>query len=235
MAHGSPPAVASPSTSGPVPPPVSGDTGGGVLSPIDRLTELLYGIVLVLTFTGALRVAAQGGDDVVSTLWAAVGCSLAWGLVDASMYVFSSLASRNRSYYLVRKLRHDPGGARRDLMAAVPAAVAGALNAEEWDRIVATLARVPVPERARVRRDDVTGAIGIFLLANAALLPLVVPFAVLSDIDLAQNVSNAVALVMLFACGYSMARFSGSPPVVTALQLTLYGVVLIAATIALGG
>jgi hypothetical protein len=49
----------------------------GVLSPIDRLTELLYGIILVLTFTGTLRVATRGGREVGVTLWAAVGCSLA--------------------------------------------------------------------------------------------------------------------------------------------------------------
>ena len=39
-----------------------------VLSSIDRLTELLYGIILVLTFTGTLRVAAQGGDVGVEAL-----------------------------------------------------------------------------------------------------------------------------------------------------------------------
>ncbi len=218
-----------------IPPPAAGDASVGVLSPIDRLTELLYGIILVLTFTGALRVAAQGGDDVTSTLWAAIGCSLAWGLVDASMFVFSNLASRNRSYYLIRKLRADPGAARRDLAAELPAAVAGALTPAEWDDIIARLARLPVPGRARVKRDDLAGAAGIFLLANAALLPLSAPFALIPDIGLAQTVSNGIALVMLFGCGYSMARFSGRRPFVTALQFTGYGVVLIAATIALGG
>jgi len=57
-----------------------------VLNPIDRLTEVLYGIIMVLTFTGTLRVAAQGGEAPGTTLWGAVGCSLAWGLVDGTMF-----------------------------------------------------------------------------------------------------------------------------------------------------
>jgi hypothetical protein len=36
-----------------------------VLNPLDRLTEVLYGIILVLTFTGTLRVATQG--DIFAT------------------------------------------------------------------------------------------------------------------------------------------------------------------------
>ncbi len=209
--------------------------GGGVLSPIDRLTELLYGIILVLTFTGTLRVAAQGGDDPRTTLWAAVGCALAWGLVDASMYVFSSLTSRSRSFYLVRRLRADPEEGRRLIADAVPSAVSEALSPAEWDRVVVALGKVPVPPRALVTRDDLAGAVAIFFLANAALLPLAAPFALIADLDLAQHVSNTIALVLLFACGLALARYTGERPLRVAFRMAGFGVVLIAVTIALGG
>jgi len=214
----------------------TGDSGGGgVLSPIDRLTELLYGIILVLTFTGTVRVAAQGGDDPATTLWAAVGCSLAWGLVDASMYVFGSLTGRSRSFFLVRQLRADPEHGRRLIADAVPSAVNEALSSAEWDKVVAALGKVPVPPRARVTRDDLAGAVGIFLLANAALLPLALPFVLIADLRVAQHVSNAIALVLLFACGFALARYTGERPIRVALRLTGFGVVLIALTMALGG
>jgi len=207
----------------------------GVLSPLDRLTEALYGIILVLTFTGTVRVAAQGGDDPATTLWAAVGCSLAWGLVDASMYVFGSLTTRSRSFYLIRQLRADPEHGRQLLADALPAVVADALPRAERDAVVAALAKVPVPPRARVRRQDLEGAVGIFFLANAALLPLAVPFVLISDLRVAQHVSNGIALVLLFACGFALARYTGERPIRVALRLTGFGVVLIALTVALGG
>jgi len=217
-------------------PPGGGDaSGGGVLSPIDRLTEVLYGIILVLTFTGTLRVAVQGGDDVSTTLWATVGCSLAWGLVDGAMYVFGNLASRNRSYFLLRRLRDDPVSARGALVASVPSAVADAVPPTDWDEVVTVLSRVPLPSRARVSRDDLLGGVAIFFLANAALLPLAAPFLVSGDLDLAQHVSNAVALVLLFGAGHQLARYTGERPLRVALRFVAFGLVLIAATIALGG
>ena len=215
--------------------PSADSTGRGVLSPIDRLTELLYGIILVLTFTGTLRVASQGKDDVRTTLWAAVGCSLAWGLVDGGMYVFTCRASRNRSYFLARQLRDEPAAARRAIMASVPSVVAQALSSSEWDRVVAALGRIEVPPRARVKRDDLVGGVAIFLLANATLLPLAAPFALIGDLALAQRVSNALALVLLFAVGYGLARYTGDRPLRVALLFVAFGLALVAATIALGG
>jgi len=35
-----------------------------VLEPIDRTSEILFGLIMVLTFTGSLSVAQAGRDDV---------------------------------------------------------------------------------------------------------------------------------------------------------------------------
>ena len=215
--------------------PSADSTHRGVLSPIDRLTELLYGIILVLTFTGTLRVASQGMDDVRTTLWAAVGCSVAWGFVDGSMYVFSCLVSRNRSYSLARQLRDEPAAARTAIMASVPSVVAQALSSAEWDRVVTALGRIDVPPPARVKRNDLVGGVAIFVLANAALLPLAAPYALIADLGLAQRVSNALALALLFAVGYGLGRYMGERPLRVALLLVAFGFALVAATIALGG
>jgi len=215
--------------------PAAPDAGGGkVLNPIDRLTEVLYGIILVLTFTGTLRVATQG-EDLRTTLWAAVGCSLAWGIVDGTMYVFGALASRNRSYQLLRALKDDPPAGRRALETALPTVVAHALTGAEWDAVAAALAKLPVPPRARVTRDDVAGGAAIFLLANAALLPLAAPFVLIADLDLAQNVSNGLALALLFATGAKLAPYTGARPLWGGLRFMASGAVLVAVTIALGG
>jgi hypothetical protein len=51
-----------------------------VLEPIDRVSEILFGLIMVLTFTGSLSAAEAGRADVRAMLVAALGCNLAWGI-----------------------------------------------------------------------------------------------------------------------------------------------------------
>jgi hypothetical protein len=41
---------------------------------------VLFGLVMVLSFTGSLSVAEAGREDIRSMLVAALGCNLAWGV-----------------------------------------------------------------------------------------------------------------------------------------------------------
>jgi hypothetical protein len=56
-----------------------------VLDPIDRISEILFGLIMVLTFTGSLGVAEAGRDDVRTMLIGALGCNLAWGIIDGAI------------------------------------------------------------------------------------------------------------------------------------------------------
>ncbi len=76
-----------------------------VLDPIDRISEVMFGLFMALTFTGTLSVATAGRDDVRLMLIAALGCNIAWGIVDAVMYVLRSLVSRGRQAALLRPCR----------------------------------------------------------------------------------------------------------------------------------
>src|SRR6187402_1874867 len=67
-----------------------------VLDPIDRVSEVLFGLIMVLTFTGTLSVAEAGRTDVRAMLAGALGCNLAWGVIDAVLYLMGSLASKSR-------------------------------------------------------------------------------------------------------------------------------------------
>src|SRR5256885_2262829 len=58
-----------------------------VLEPIDRVSEVLFGLIMVLTFTGSLSVAEAGRDDVRTMLIGALGCNLAWGIIDGVLYL----------------------------------------------------------------------------------------------------------------------------------------------------
>jgi len=67
-----------------------------VLEPVDRISEVLFGLIMVLTFTGSLSVADAGRDDIRAMLIGALGCNFAWGLIDALMYLMGNLADRAR-------------------------------------------------------------------------------------------------------------------------------------------
>ena len=56
----------------------------GVLDPIERISEILFGLIMALTFTGTLSAASAGRAEVREMLLGAIGCNLAWGLVDGS-------------------------------------------------------------------------------------------------------------------------------------------------------
>ena len=66
------------------------------LDPIDRLSEVLFGLIMVLTFTGSLSVVGAGREDVRTMLVGALGCNLAWGLIDAVFYLMGCLAEKER-------------------------------------------------------------------------------------------------------------------------------------------
>ena len=67
-----------------------------ILDPVDRFGEALFGLIMVLTFTCTLSVAESGREGVRLMLVAALGCNVAWGLVDAVQYVITVLVRRAR-------------------------------------------------------------------------------------------------------------------------------------------
>src|SRR3954462_3058147 len=73
-----------------------------VLSPVDRVSEMLFGLLMALTFTGAVSVAESGNAAIRTMFIAALGCNLAWGLVDAVMHLVRTITERGRLITLVR-------------------------------------------------------------------------------------------------------------------------------------
>ena len=209
-----------------------------VLDPIERVSEVLFGLIMVLSFTGTLSAATAGHTEVREMLYGAVGCNLAWGIVDALMYVMSNLLNRGRGLTMLRAVRHAPGadGARAIIADAMNPYVASLLRPSVLDSVREDLRKMPEPPlRPSLTADDVRGAIGVFLLVFLSTFPVVVPFVLIGDPVRALRASNAVAVAMLCAGGYSLGRYAGLRPWVVALAMTALGAVLVAITIALGG
>ena len=209
-----------------------------VLEPTERFSEILFGLIMVLTFTGSLSVATSGREDVKAMIIGAIGCNLAWGIVDAIMYVMNSLAERGRSLVMFRKLRaeRDPAGARRVIADALPPLVAQVSTQEELESLRQRLTTMPEPDRhAALNRGDLLDALAVFLLVFLSTFPVVLPFFLVSDAVRALRFSNAIAIFMLLVGGYEYGRYAGFRPWLAALVMVTIGLVLVAATIALGG
>ena len=208
------------------------------LDPADRVAEVLFGLIMVLSFTGSLSVAQAGRDDVRAMLIGALGCNLAWGIIDAILYLMGCLAERSSQLMMLRDLRAaaSPERARALLAEALPPAVAEVLEPAELDSMRARLARLPEPPaRARMTREDWRGAAAVFLLVFLSTFPVVVPFIVMRNAMPALRVSNAIAVAMLFMTGYAYGRITGHRPVGMGISMVALGAVLVAITMALGG
>jgi hypothetical protein len=208
------------------------------LDPIDRVSEVLFGLIMVLTFTGSLSVAEAGRDDVRAMLVGALGCNLAWGVIDGILYLMGSMAEKGRGLATFRAVREatDPQQGRRLVAEALPPVVASALGPEDLEAIRVNLARLPEPTgHVRLRRDDWRGAAAVFLLVFLSTFPVVIPFIVMRNAVPALRVSNAIAIVMLFATGYAYGRLTGYRPAWVGGAMVVLGGALVGLTIALGG
>ncbi|MCC6353156.1 MAG: VIT1/CCC1 transporter family protein [Verrucomicrobiae bacterium] len=209
-----------------------------ILSPPERFSEILFGLIMVLSFTCAMSVATAGKEDVREMLVGAIGCNLAWGIVDAVMYLLNVLAGRGRSIALLRSLRgtSDAALAHRIVAEALPPLVASTLKESDLESIREQLRRLPEPPaRPWLEPRDWRGAAGVFLLVFLSTFPVVVPFVFIGAPALALRVSNGIAIAMLFVAGYKLALYSGLRPARTGLAMVTVGAVLVAVTIALGG
>src|SRR5215510_9281916 len=93
-----------------------------VLEPYERVSEVLFGLIMVLTFTGSLSVADAGRDDVRIMLIGALGCNLAWGIIDAMLYLMGCMSEQGRSLRAWRALQRaaSQAEARRVIGGALP-------------------------------------------------------------------------------------------------------------------
>ena len=110
------------------------------------------------------------------------------------------------------------------------------LNKEDLEKLRQGLFKMddlaPTPS---LTKEDWLGALAVFLLVFLSTFPVVIPFLVFRDVNVALRTSNLVALVMMFMTGWWLARYGGHPPVRTGLSVALLGVVLVGIAIALGG
>ena len=209
-----------------------------VLNPVDRVSELLFGLFMALTFTGAVSVAEAGREDIRKMLAAALGCNLAWGLADAVMYLVRTVTDRGRSLTLARSVREAASAetGRKLIAGSLPRALAGLVSDAEIEAIRGRIVALPsLPDRPTLKRGDLLAALAVFLIVVASTFPVVLPFVLVQDVGMAKNLSRGIALAMLFFGGLALGRYAGYGSWKVGFMMTGLGAALVVAIRALGG
>jgi hypothetical protein len=209
-----------------------------LLDPVERTSEILFGIIMVLTFTSSISVVQGGREETREILVGALACNFAWGLVDAVMFLMSRFIERARNLATLRAIGGAPSPtvAHRLILDGLPPLVSATLSASEVESLRQRLREQGEAHRSvRMTTRDVVAAVGVFLLVFLSTFPVVIPFLIVSNPVTALRASNAVALVMLFITGWSLGTYAGRPGWRAGLGVMAIGLVLVVITIALGG
>jgi hypothetical protein len=210
----------------------------GVLDPTDRFSEVVFGIIMAMSFTGSVSVGSAGEQDIHELLYAAIGCNVAWGVVDAVMYVITSVTDRGWAYRLVGEIggAKDTDAGRRIVAENLPGGLADVLPTSVLEGIRSAIADGSRnATRPRVTRRDLAGALGVLLLVVLGTLPVTLPFAFLSDVTFAMRVSQGVGLALLFLNGAALGHYAGFGAWRSGLAMLAMGVALVGLILALGG
>ena len=211
---------------------------GRVLSPMERISEVLFGLIMVLTFTCSFSVADAGREEVRTMLLGSLGCNLAWGIIDAIFYLMACFSTRGRAILSLADLRQAPSlsEAHHIIADALPPLLVSVLSPEDLETMRQRLSHIrDVPRRPRLSKREWIGALGVFLIVVVSTLPVIAPFAIIANTRMALRVSNGIAVVMLFLAGYAFGKYVGHRPWRMALIMVLLGSALVGITISLGG
>jgi VIT1/CCC1 family predicted Fe2+/Mn2+ transporter len=211
------------------------------LDPTDRLEEVLCGLIMVLDFTLIAGVTAGKGKlGVRPLLMGALGCNVAWGIIDGALYVMGSLTGRRERLRFLTDLRKEAH--ETAAFSAIGGRLDPYLEPETSAEERLSICRVVLPVMSRIQlpqpgitKDDIYGLIAIFAIDLASVIPAIVPFLIFSEPRFALRVSNALLIACLFGAGFMWGKYTGINRYLAGSFAMLLGLALVGVAIALGG
>jgi len=212
------------------------------LDPAETLAEVMFGLIMVLTITiGAGLITAEDQLDTHGLIVAAAGCNVAWGVIDAVLFLLNILFYRSQRAHFYRKLRNAASDA--EALAALQEEFGLedeplAIDPDDRTRLyqsMLVLSSHARPARVELKGRDFIAAFAVFVLVSATAVPGLVPFLVLDDSHMALRVSNAVLISLLFLVGYWWAHYTDARPFKVAMIVLLLGVAMVLVAVVLGG
>jgi VIT1/CCC1 family predicted Fe2+/Mn2+ transporter len=211
------------------------------LEPGDSLSEILFGLIMTLTFTlGAGILVREDPTAARDLLVATVGCNVAWGIIDALMYLAGQRFESGRRAGLRASIRNEANEDRAVRLVAseldeLLSRVTESSDRDALYRKIVRSVRADDSSSGRLTRQDAYGAVASFWLVFFSSIPAALPFAFVDEAWVALRISNAILIGLLFVVGYRWARHTDLPPMRVGLALLVGGVSLVLVAIALGG
>jgi len=211
------------------------------LDPASRLGEILFGLIMVLTVTlTASFTVADGRKGVRQLLLAAIGSNVAWGIIDASMYIMNAMVVRRGKIRLVKAVQRasDAKAALllvKDRVEPELQELIGPEKAEAFSKsVLPHIVGAQITERI-LTKENFYGALASFWLVFVSCLPAAIPFLIFSEPQVALRVSNFLLIAGLFYVGQKWADYAGKSRVAVGLAMVAVGLILVGVAILLGG
>jgi VIT1/CCC1 family predicted Fe2+/Mn2+ transporter len=203
--------------------------------------EILFGLIMVLsvTLTAGLTVS-EGKEGVRQLLVAALGCNIAWGIIDGIMYVMNCMAERSVRARLVRQIQDasNPQSAlamiRNQVEPELESLAAPDDREALYQAMLKHLTQGDTP-RTTIEKRDLYGGLACFWLVFVSCLPVVVPFLIFSNPIRALRVSNFLLIAILFVVGRKWAAYANTNGLAAGSAMVALGLALVGVAILLGG
>jgi hypothetical protein len=196
-------------------------------------------MLLTVTLTAGFAVA-DGKKGVHQLLFAAVGANVAWGIIDAIMYIMNSMVVRRSKMRLVQAVKRtsDPEKALRLVRNHVEPEFQDLLprnEAEAFSKsVLKHITGAHIANRI-LTKEDFYGAAASFWLVFASCLPAAIPFLIFKEPQVALRVSNFLLIASLFYVGQKWGDYAGKSRLAIGLAMVTVGLLLVGIAILLGG
>lgn len=211
------------------------------LDPASRLGEILFGLIMVLTvtLTAGLK-APEGKAGVRQLLLAAIGTNVAWGIIDAVMYIFNAMIVRRGKIRLVEGVQHaaDSKAAIALVQEEFEPELQELLDPKDAENLSKSVLKHIAGAHIRKKiltKHDFYGALACFWLVFVSCLPASLPFLIFSEPTLALRVSNFLLIAGLFYVGQKWGRYAGRNGLIIGSAMVAIGLGLVGVAILLGG
>ncbi len=204
--------------------------------------EVMYGVIIAMTFTSVLRnVPGDFGLVIDTVVYAALFCCIAWGIADGLFYFWERgyLIRRENEVIRLSKSGTETESAvsllEEELDDTIIRTIPPEYRRQLYLKFVHFLSGVDIREKLSPH-EAMTIIIGTFMLSSGAGLIVVIPFFVIQDVGQALNVSNALGIILLFGVGYFRALDKNFfSKVMYGFISSLIGIFIAGITVVLGG
>ena len=208
---------------------------GETLSLGDRLSELLYGVLMVTSISGLVLIGEPGGEnDLYYMLVILFITIIMWGLLDGISYALLSSANRAERESLVESLEveNNPEKRKESIEEDLDETLIARLDDESKSRIVDIINNGLPRNAEKMTKNKLTSyekdiILAAFLLDFIPLIILVFPYLFFDTLRAAALTSHVMALIMFVIIGYYYSKYANLNKWKGAFVCGLLGLILV--------